>query len=208
MHHSSEPSPILSLEDHLWVFWQKQKKFIFIGIAGIIVGLISIQGYHSLKNAQLKAMQSAYLNAITHHELEIFTTTYPKSPLGGLAYLELAKEAKDKKNISTAIDLYEKAFLSLPHHPLLGRIKIDHALLLSINNRPQDAIIALNAIQEDNTLLPCFLAEAIYQNALINSSLNQNKEAIALIERLLKLNDRGIWQHKGEMLRTSLPSLD
>jgi hypothetical protein len=103
----------LSLEDHLWLFWHNQKKMIFSCILAIIIGLGSVQGYHAIKKAKLENMQTAYLNALSHDELEAFTLTYPNDPLSGMACLQIAKKAEKDNNLPKAIDFYEKSFPKL-----------------------------------------------------------------------------------------------
>lgn len=203
---TTEATPEISPEDRLWLYWNRFKGGIIACIAAAILGLIGMQSYHYLKAARLKEVQGAFLAACTNNERPLFITTYPHSPLTGIACLEEAQLLQDKGDMAGAAHVFEQAFGPLKNSPLLGRARLGQALALALSHNTAEAITCFESIAGDKTLLDTFRAEAAYQRALLAVQAEDNEAAAHWVSQAMEMPEAGLWAHKAEMLRLVLPA--
>ncbi len=205
--HSDSLSP-LPVEERLLLYWNRFKGAILACILAMILGLVSVQGYRLLKEARLKEVQEAFLNASSHDELALFAKTYPDEPLAAVALLEEAQVLRDRGDFEAAARVFHQAALPLKHSPLEGRALLGEAMSLALGNKIENAIPIFESIAKDETLLDVFRAEAAYQRALLALQAGDSKEAGQWAGYAESIPHAGLWGQKVEMIQLVLPSSD
>ncbi|HEY4248344.1 MAG TPA: tetratricopeptide repeat protein [Lacunisphaera sp.] len=196
-------------EDNVQALWDKNKNFILLLCALILVGIIVREGWQYFSEMREKSRQEDYARASDKpDQLVAFAEANADHPLAGVAYLQVADRKFESGDYKDASTLYTKAAGSLKNDALLGRAKLGSAVSLIESGDSAGGESALKAVGADQTLPKTVRAEATYHLAAIASEAGRTEDAKKLVDDVTKIDAGGPWAQRATMLLSTLSSGD
>lgn len=196
------------IEDRLWLFWQRNRGGILLGIVAAFVAVLGMEGFEYMRQQERQTEQQAYLEAIQNGTGDLFVIDYPKSPLSGLIWLEQADEAYTEKDYALAAERYQKANTALEQLPLGTRARIGYGLSLYKQDNIPAARNTLASVTTDPMALDTLRAEANYHLAVIALERSEPARAVQHLDAISALGYTGNWSTRAEVLRLNAPELN
>ena len=196
-------------EGNVQALWDKNKNFILLLCALILVGIIVREGWQYFTEMREKSRQADYARASDKSDqLIAFAESNAGHPLAGVAYLQVADRKFEAGDYKEASMLYAKAAGSLKNEALLGRAKLGSAVSLVESGDAPGGESALKAVGADQTLPKAVRAEATYHLAAIASEAGKTEDAKKLVDDVTKIDLGGPWAQRATMLLSGLSSGD
>jgi predicted negative regulator of RcsB-dependent stress response len=195
------------LEVKLHAFWDKNRNFILLVCAAILLAIVGREGWQYFAAARERDTQDAYAKiADQPDKLATFADAHAGHALAGVAYLQVADQKFAAADYKSAAGLYQKAVGSLKNDVLLGRARLGLAMSQLSGGDQATATVTLRGISADQALLKAVRAEAQYHLATLAVEAGRADEAKQLIEEINKTDAMGSWSQRATMLLTKLPA--
>ena len=179
-------------DEQLRSFWIKNEKSIYIACAVVIVVVVIVGFWRSVRNSAEDSVGSAYAAAATPDKLRTFINDNPGSPLAAAAALRLADDAYQKKNYAEAAAGYDKAAADktaiFAPRALLGA-----AMSKILGGQDADGENRLNQIINDATLPAVIRAEAAFHTAMLSENAGRSEAAAKLYDQVSVLAPKSPW---------------
>lgn len=186
-------------------FWEKNRSFILILIAAVIIGLIGREGWQWFQSSREADVQAAYAKAGDRSEqLTKFAADHSGHALAGVALIRVADEAYGKNDFKSAAATYNKAAEALQNDALKSRAKLGAAMSALASGDKTAGEAALKALSADAKAVSAIRAEATYHLAALAKEAGRRDEAVKLIEELMKIDGAGLWAQRAIGLRNQL----
>jgi hypothetical protein len=201
-----DPSTMLSFEDRVTLFWEKNRKIIYL-VCGLIVGGIVGRGAldYSARQKEL-AVQAAYAAATTNDQLKSFASAHTGHALAGVALVRIADTAYQAGKAAEAVSAYDSALSALKTGPLAARAKLGRALSKAVSGKVADGTAELKTLADDTAELKSIRAEALYHLTSLAVDAVNAADAQKYVDQLMKLDVSSSWTQRAMALRASLPA--
>jgi hypothetical protein len=194
----------LSFEDRLAIFWEKNSRTVLLVLSVVVLAIVSKGAFDYFAARRNRAITAEFAAATSTAQLQAFATTYPTTPLAGLAHLRLADESYTAGTFAAAQAEYSAAAKLLGDNPLAVRARFGAAITL-LQAGDASASAALQAIANDTKLPSALRAEAAYHLAVLTRDAGQTAEAARWTDLVLSNDATGFWGQRAMQLRESLP---
>ena len=194
-----------SLEDKLYLFWEKYSSWIVAGIVAIFVGLILYFALEYLAERREASIQAEYAAAGTIEEKSAFAHDYSGHLLAGTAALEVADHRFEEEAYEAAAEYYALAAESLGRHVLQGRARLGEAMALIMLDRLDEAATVLSDLSADQEALLALRMEAAYNLAALafeRGDYDKVRETAAFVE---EEDLMGFWSGRVTRLVDDIP---
>lgn len=186
-------------------FWEKNRSFIFILIAAILLGLIGREGWQWFQSSHEQSVQEEYAKAGDRvDQLAKFAEANKGHALAGVALLRVADDAYAKNDFKSAAANYAKAADSLENDALKSRAKLGAAMSQVAAGDKAAGEAALKALSADTKAAAALRAEAAYHLAVLAKDGGRTDEAKKFIEDITKIDAAGLWAQRAFALRAQL----
>lgn len=186
-------------------FWEKNRSFIFILVAAVLIGLIGREGWQWFQSSREQAVQEEYAKIADRiDQLPKFAEANKGHSLAGVAWLRVADEAYTKGDYKGAAADYAKAAETLENDALKSRAKLGAAMSQLAGGDKAAGEASLKALSADTKSMPAARAEATYHLAVLAKDAGKADEAKKLIEEITKIEAAGLWAQRAFALRAQL----
>lgn len=186
-------------------FWEKNRSFIFILVAAVVLGLVGREGWQMFQASREADVQEAYAKAGDRaDQLAKFAAEHSGHALAGVALLRVADESYTKNDFKSAAANYTKAAGSLENVALKSRAQLGSAMSSLAAGDKSAAETGLKALATDTKAVASIRGEASYHLAVLAKEAGRRDEAIKLIEELTKIEGAGVWAQRAFGLRAQL----
>lgn len=186
-------------------FWEKNRSFILILVAAILLGLVGREGWQWLQSSREQGVQEEYAKAGDRvDQLAKFADANKGHALAGVALLRVADDAYGKSDFKSAATTYAKAADTLENVALKSRAKLGAAMSQLAAGDKSAAETALKALSADTKALGTIRAEATYDLAVLAKDAGRDDEARKFIEEIAKLETAGVWTQRAAALSAQL----
>ena len=186
-------------------FWEKNRNFIFILVAAVVLGLVGREGWQWFQSSREADVQAAYAKAgSSADQLAKFAADNSGHALAGVALLRIADEAYGKNDFKAAAANYTKAVDLLGNDALKSRARLGAAMSqVSAGDRTAGET-ALKALVADAKAAAALRAEATYHLAALAKEAGRRDDALKLLADLAKIEGAGLWAQRAISLRNQL----
>lgn len=186
-------------------FWEKNRSFIFILIAAILIGLVGREGWQWFQGSRERGVQEEYAKAGDRiDQLAKFADAHKGHALAGVALLRVADDAYAKNDFKSAATSYTKAADALENGALKSRAKLGAAMSQIAAGDKATGEAALKALGADVKAVPALRAEAMYHLAVLAKEAGRADDATKAIEEIAKIDASGLWAQRAFALRAQL----
>jgi predicted negative regulator of RcsB-dependent stress response len=187
-------------------FWEKNRSFIFILIAAIILGLVGREGWQWVQSSREQGIQQEYAKAGDNvAQLAKFAEANKGHELAGAALLRVADDAYGKGDYKSAVSSYTKAAEALEQDALKSRAKLGAAMSQLAAGDKAAGESALKALAADTKIVAAIRAEALYHQAVLAKDAGRADEARKFVEEIGKIESAGLWAQRAFTLAAQLP---
>lgn len=205
---ADEPFDDASFEDQVIAFWDKHQKTILVLVVAASVLALAFPIAAYVSELRREALQAEYSEARENGSLRAFAESHAKQPLGGMALLNLANDAYEAGDYSSAADDYAAARDAFGDHPARERALVGFAMATLKSGETTEARRLLEAIATDSTLLDTSRGEAAYALAILDWEAGDIEGVRARLNLIDGFEGSGFWKRRADLLRTSIPELD
>ena len=189
-------------EEKVWLFWEKYRNWIVIGIAAAVIGIAGTQIDQYLQEKRIEEQQNAYLQSIEQNTNDVFSEKYPKSALSGLTRLSKADDTYSEKQYETSLQHYKKAKNAFSQPLLKQRARIGMALSqYQLGNTGEATTLLDQAAYDPKNEYQALRAEALYHLSVINLDKGEFSAAEAHLNEIEAMEQSGIWSTRARLLR-------
>lgn len=193
-----------SLEDRLYLFWDKYQKPLVFSAILLIVGLIFWQVIGYIGERMEAKIRSEYAAIASTEDRLKFAQQRSGHLLSAVAFLELADEAKDDGNFRQAADFFAEAGQRFGDHPMGGRAVLSQGLALWQAGDSSEARRVLNDLQERSAALSTFREEARLVVAMMTAADGESATALQMIRAIIEETENPIIRQRAEMIKNGL----
>jgi hypothetical protein len=197
---------VLSLEDRLQIFWEKNRTAIYAVVALVFLAILAKGGWEYLAEQRERGIQQAYAAATTPAQVKAFVAEHSDHPLAGVAQLRTADEAYADRRFAEAIAPYEAAAKVLETGALATRARLGLAMAKLQGGQAAEGEAALKALAEDANEIKAYRAEAAYHLASLAASKGNATDVQAFSDLLTKIDPESPWTQRVLQLRASFPA--
>lgn len=197
---------VLSFEEKLHAFWQRNRGLIFGLIAVVVVVLIAKGAWEIWRAQQEKTLQSDYAAATTPEKLRAFANAHSSHTLGAIAQLRLADDAYAAGKSAEAIGAYEKAIPALKGTLLGARAQLGLAMAKIQAGQAAEGQTALQQLADDAQQLKGIRAEAMYHLATLAAERGAADDVKKFSDQLISVDPTSPWTQRAMMLRATTPT--
>ena len=198
--------PDLLLNDHLYLFFQKYRKWLILGVILMIGSILVYYGLDLYKKAEISVLQDRY-QLVRKDSIKLldFAETNKGKPLAGLAYLNLADKAYSDGDYNRSENYYLDAIESLNLAVLRNRAQLGLAMALFGGEKMIEGKEVLQFLLDDSTAVSNFRARAGY-NLMILLLSEGNKQQAKLIFDEMKVDtgngslEQTLWFNRAKSL--------
>ncbi len=201
-----DPSTLLSFEDRVTLFWEKNRTIVFIVCGLIVVGIVGRGVLNYSARQKELAVQAAYAAATTNDQLRSFASAHAGHALAGVALVRLADEAYKAGKAAEAVTGYDGALAALKTGPLAARAKLGRALSKAVTGKATEAAAELKTLADDAAELKSVRAEALYHLTSLAVEAANAADAQKYVDQLMKLDVSSSWTQRAMALRSTLPA--
>ena len=194
-----------SLEDKLYLLWEKYSSWIVAGIVAIFVGLILYFAMEYLAERREAAIQAEYAAAETMEQKSVFAHDHSGHRLAGTAALEVADYRFEAEAYEEAAEYYALAAESLRRHVLHGRARLGQAMALIMLDRPDEARAVLSELSADEEVLLAIRMEAAYNLASLAFERGDYDLVRETAARIEEEDVMGFWSGRATSLVEDIP---
>ena len=203
-----ETYTVLTFEDRLRIFWQKNGKSVITLLIVVLVAIVAKGGWEYLQAQKEQDLQHEYAAAGTPEKLKTFAAAHAGHSLAGIAGLRLADDAYAAGKSADAISGYEEALTALKAGPLASRAKLGLAMAKLQAGKTADGEAALKQLAADTAETKGVRVEASYHLASLASTAGKADDVKKYSEQILQLDPNSPWTQRVFMLRASLPAVE
>lgn len=187
-------------------FWEKNRSFIFILVAAILIGLIAREGWQWVQSSRERGVQEEYAKAGDNVALLAkFAAANDGHALAGAALLRVADDQYSKGDYKSAAASYTKAAEELDNEALKSRAKLGSAMSQLAAGDKAAGEAGLKAIGADTKAVAAIRAEALYHQAVLAKDAGRAEEARKIVEEIGKIESAGLWAQRAFTLAAQLP---
>lgn len=187
-------------------FWEKNRSFILILVAAILIGLVGREGWQWVQSKREKGVQEEYAKAGDNVALLAkFAAANDGHALAGAALLRVADDQYSKGDYKSATTSYTKAGEKLENDALKSRAKLGAAMSQIAAGDKAAGEAALKAIGADTKAIAAIRAEALYNQAVLAKDAGRVEDARKIVEEIGKIESAGMWAQRAFTLATQLP---
>lgn len=201
-----DPSTILSFEDRVTLFWEKNRTVVFIVCGLVVVGIVGRGVLNYSARQKELAVQAAYAAATTNDQLKSFASAHGGHALAGVALVRLADEAYKAGKTADAVTGYDAALSALKSGPLAARAKLGRALSKAVAGKAAEATAELKTLADDAAELKSVRAESLYHLTSLAVDAANAPDAQKYVDQLMKLDVSSSWTQRAMALRATLPA--
>ena len=202
-----DPSmPDLGLNDQLYLFFQKNWKWLILGVIFTIVSILAYYGLDAYQRSQVVILQDSYQSTRQDpSSLLDFAEKNQGNSLSGLAFLTLADQAYSDGDYNLAINHYLYAVKNLLVPIFRNRAQLGLAMSQIGADKIVEGKEALQILLRDLDAASNFRAKAGY-NLIILLMSEGNKEQASLIFNEMKVYagksslDQTLWFNRAKSL--------
>lgn len=188
---------VLSFDERLRLFWQKNGSKILIVCAILLIAIIAKGGWDALQASKQRAISADYASAgSTPEKLQSFATANPGHVLSGIALLRVADEDYKAGKYAEAITGYEKAATVQGDTFLAARAKLGLAMAKVAAGRGAEGETSLTQIANDATIDKAFRAEAAYQLASLAFGAGKMDEVKKNVDLITQIDPASPWAQR------------
>ncbi len=203
--HAATPA-VLTFEDRLRDYWQKNGQAIMVGVGIVILGVLA-KGVWDYVEAQKELdIEKEFAAATTPDKLKAFAASHAGHALAAVAQLQVADDAYAAGKSADAISGYEQVVSTLKTGPLASRAKLGAAMSKIQAGKDAEGEAALKAIAADANEAKATRIEACYQLASLASLLGRADDVQKYSEQVMQLDPVSPWTQRVFMLRASTPA--
>lgn len=203
----SEVAKSSSFESFLFDAWYRYRRYIAIGIMGIVLLIIGVQGVKLYYSYHVKQLQKEFLEAASNGKELEFATENAGEPLAGFIFLKEADKVYQEKQYSEAIAFYDKAATAFKGTPFQGRALMGSAFANIYSGEHEKGKMILEDLANDTKIAQAYRAQALYQLTLLAVQEKDFKQAQEYINHISGLSMGGIWTKKAMALDGIFPEL-
>ncbi len=187
-------------------FWEKNRSFILILVAAVLIGLVGREGWQWVQSSREKGVQEEYAKAGENvAQLAKFAAANQGHALAGAALLRVADDQYSKGDYKSATTSYSKAGEELDNDALKSRAKLGAAMSQIAGGDKAAGEAALKAIGADTKAIPAIRAEALYSQAVLAKDAGRADDARKIVEEIGKIESAGMWAQRAFTLAAQLP---
>jgi predicted negative regulator of RcsB-dependent stress response len=187
-------------------FWEKNRSFIFILVAAIILGIVGREGWQWIQSSREKGVQEEYAKAGDNvAQLAKFAAANDGHALAGAALLRVADDQYSKGDYKSAAASYTKAAEELDNEALKSRAKLGSAMSQLAAGDKAAGEAGLKALGADTKVVAAIRAEALYHQAVLAKDAGRADDARKLVEEIGKIESAGLWAQRAFALAAQLP---
>ncbi|HLP25772.1 MAG TPA: tetratricopeptide repeat protein [Acidobacteriota bacterium] len=187
-------------------FWEKNRSFILILIAAVILGLVGREGWQWFQASREQGVQADYAKAGDNvAQLAKFADANKGHALAGAALLRVADDAYGKADYKSAAAAYAKAADALGNDALKSRAKLGNAMSQLAAGDKAAGEAALKTVSADTKAVAAIRAEALYHQAVLAKDAGRADDARKLVEEIGKIETAGLWAQRAFALAAQLP---
>lgn len=202
---ASDAAPVLTLEDKLHQFWQKNRMIVLGLCALVLLAILGKGGWESYQRSQEDQVEKAYADATTSEQLKSFVAAHPDHELSGIAELRIADEAYTAGKSADAQAAYDKALSILKDGPLATRALLGRGLAKVQAGKTSEGTEDLKQLANDTKQLKTARAEAAYQLASLAADAGNSADVQKYVDQLNQIDPASSWARRAMLLRASLP---
>ena len=186
-------------------FWEKNRSFILVLVAAVLLGLIGREGWQWFQSSHEQGVQEEYAKAgVRVDQLAKFAEANKGHALAGVALLRVADDAYGKNDYKSAAATYAKAGDTLENDTLKSRAKLGAAMSQLAAGDQAAGEAALKALSADTKAMPAARAEATYHLAVLAKEAGRVDDAKKLIDEINKIEAAGLWAQRAAALSVQL----
>ncbi|MBS0661944.1 MAG: tetratricopeptide repeat protein [Verrucomicrobia bacterium] len=203
--HAATPA-VLTFEDRLRDYWQKNGQAIMVGAGIVILGVLA-KGVWDYVGAQKELeVEKEFAAATTPDKLKAFAASHAGHSLAAVAQLQVADESYAAGKSAEAISGYEQVISILKSGPLASRAKLGVAMAKLQAGKDAEGEAALKAIAADANEAKATRIEACYQLASLASVLGRTDDVQKYSEQVMQLDPVSPWTQRVYLLRATMPA--
>ncbi len=203
---STDQQAVTTLEDRLYLLWNKHGRLI---IALIVLLVLLVIGYFVLQSQQAAreiAIQEEFQVANTPELQQQFASRYPKHPLTGVIWKTFGDQAYQQKDFEAAAQYLKQAAETLPG--IVGaQAQLGYGVsLLQIPQQEETGVRTLQSIGDNPNSYPSLAAEAFWQLAIHALSKGNIQEVNQYLDKTAQKDIDLVFSREIQALRATLPS--
>lgn len=202
---ASDATPVLTLEDKLQQFWQKNRMIVLGLCALVLLAILGKGGWEAYQRSQEGEVEKAYADATTSDQLKSFVAAHSGHELSGIAELRIADEAYTAGKSADAQAAYDKALSILKDGPLATRALLGRGLAKVQAGKTSEGTEDLKQLANDTKQLKTARAEAAYQLASLAADAGNSADVQKYVDQLNQIDPASSWARRAMLLRASLP---
>lgn len=180
----------LSLEDQIYLFWERYKWHVVAAIVTIVAVVAGREVLAEMREAREAGVRAAFAEASAAGgaRLMTFADENPGHPLAGIALLTRADELYSEGGYAEAGPLYTRAVEKLAGSPFQSRARLGGAMAQVRAGETDAGAAALQALVDNVAEFAGVRAEAAYHLATIAAERNDLERARALLDQAQNLD--------------------
>ncbi|MSU51529.1 MAG: hypothetical protein EXS37_20975 [Opitutus sp.] len=201
-----DPVTALTFEDHLHLFWKKNRNAVFVFCGLVIVAIAGREGWEYMAQQKELEVEKAYAAATTPEQLKSFAAAHSSHTLGGIAQMRMADDAYKAGKSADALTGYDLACTILKEGPLVARAQIGRALAKLQAGKTAEGSGDLRKLVDDANQLKAIRAEGAYHLTSLSVEAGNAADAQKYVEQLMQIDAASQWTQRAMSLRASLPT--
>lgn len=182
----------LEFEDRVWLYWKRNKNFIYLCVAVLFASIILSNGWRMYVNHRNAVLANGFAQATNFDERAAFAKSNSGTSASGAALLQNADELFEAGKFAEAAKCYLDASENLKGTILAGRAKIGEAFSYLKAGDKEKALSVLEATA-NNLEYSANSAEASYHLGVLAFAQNKSEDAKKYFEAVLSNKDAGRW---------------
>ncbi len=199
-----DPANANSLEDQAYLFWKKNRNFIYGATIVVLAAAVAFQVVRSVQASHQAEISRSFGAATTIEAKRAFARANPDSPLAGVAWLDVADDDYTNGRYDDAIHEYASAAAALNEPVLSGRARLGQGIATLKAGQVTEGESLLHQLSDDANALMAYRTQAYYELASYYAGAGDRAKAREAIDRLKALDPEGYWASMGSALRSRI----
>ncbi|MBO6101956.1 MAG: hypothetical protein J6P03_01740 [Opitutales bacterium] len=181
----------LEFEDKVWLYWKRNKSFIYLCVAVLFASIIISNGWRMYSKYRAETLAKNYAAADTFEKRAEFAKANAGTSAAGSALILNADKLFSEAKYAEAASLYAASAKDLKNTVLSGRAQVGEAISL-LKAGDQKGKSLLEGVAANQSLQP-YSSEAAYHLGVLAYSLGKSGEAKKYFEQIVSAKDSGPW---------------
>lgn len=199
--------PDADFDDRFMDFWKRNGVSIFTGIALAALFVIGYQIYQFVSDRREASIRAEFAAVESQAERIAFTQKFPKHPLAGLAFLEIANQKYDAGDWTQAASYFQAAVDALGSNPAAQRAQLGAAMTQLKAGQRDQARQSLEILALSPSAFATTRAEAVYNLAVLAWEEGLKDDVRRHIATIEGMEESGFWIFRAAELRERLGDL-